>query len=183
MANEAVSKLIKRWRRRFPNDPVEYFLVWERTKAGWPHAHVLLKAPPVPKRWLSQTWRELTGSYIVDLQKVSSAIHAAGYLTKYLAKDPQVPTGARRWRRSAAFFVKDENPRPSVLPPGTRWHREPHDLQTVMLLWLRRGVHPLLGRDGITRARTDKESAEAVRASSYFQRLEAHVRLVAPGLF
>ena len=181
-ANEAISPLIKRWRRRFPNDRVEYFLVWERTKAGWPHAHVLLKAPPVPKRWLSRTWRELTGSYIVDLQQVSSAVHAAGYLAKYLAKDPQVPAGARRWRRSAAFFVKDSAPRARLLPAGTVWHREPHDLETVKWRFLQRGMLPLTGLDGLTRISADSLAAEIVRASSYFDRLTRHVAIVAPGL-
>lgn len=182
-ASHAFADLIRIWRRRFPGQPVEYFLVWERTKAGWPHAHVLLKAPLVSKHWLSTIWRQQSGSYIVDLQPVSSLAHAAGYLAKYLAKDPQTPPGCRRWRRSAAFFVVDKDNRPRILPAGTTWHREPWSLDVQRWRWLKAGLQPLTELNGLTRAIPDPGAAAAVRASPYFDRLTAYVRLRAPELF
>lgn len=181
-ANEAVSSLIKRWRRKFPNDPVEYFLVWERTKAGWPHAHMLLKAPKVAKRWLSQNWRELTGSYIVDIQQVSSMQHAARYLAKYLAKDPQVPPGQRRWRRSAKFFTKEPAKPFGDMPKGTFWRREPYPIASLKYLWLKRGLQPFTNGHGLTQAIPDRDAADAVINSPYFTRLEAEVARTSPGL-
>lgn len=181
-ANAGISLLIKRWRRKFPNDPVEYFLVWEKTKAGWPHAHILLKAPKVSKHWLSQNWRELTGSYIVDVQAVSSQEHAARYLAKYLAKDPQVPPGQRRWRRSAKFFTADTESPFGKLPSGTRWRREPYPIRSLIYLWLKKGLQPFLGKNGMHQAIPDRDASDAVRASPYFARLEAEVRQHSPGL-
>lgn len=140
VANHAIAPLMKRWRRRFPNDRVEYFLVWEKTKRGWPHAHILLSAPSVSKHWLSDQWRELTGSYIIDLQKVSSSTHAAGYLTKYLTKDPAVPKGQRRWRRSKGFFVVQDERKTDPLPILSKWERQPRPVASQAAFWLRKGL-------------------------------------------
>ncbi len=154
-ANDAVPKLFKRWQRMHPGDRFEYFLVWERTKAGWPHAHILLVAGRVAKRWLSQQWRELTGSYIVDLQPISSPEHAANYLTKYLTKDPQVPAGYRRWRRSKGFFQTHLEPPIFKLATTGTWKRTPLSARTQAFLWFNDGRAIVQKPDGMVEARGD----------------------------
>jgi len=134
-ANAALPILFKRWQRRFPSVRLDYFLVWERTKRGWPHAHILLVARRVAKRWLSRQWLELTGCYIVDLQPVGSIEHAAKYLAKYLTKDPQVPAGHRRWRRSAHFFQTALEPPIFKLPVKGTWKIQPGSARSQALLW------------------------------------------------
>jgi hypothetical protein len=134
-----VPLLFKRWQRRFPDAKFEYFLVWERTKRGWPHAHILLVAPRVAKRWLSAQWRELSGSFIVDIQPVNSNERAASYLAKYLAKDPAVPAGFRRWRRSRGFFNVAEEPRSEKLPRVSAWTIQPRSALAQALRWLESG--------------------------------------------
>lgn len=181
-ANAAISTLIKRWRRRFPNERVEYFLVWERTKAGWPHAHLLLVAPPVSKHWLSATWRELTGSYIVDLQPVSSLTHAAKYLAKYLAKDPQTPPGFRRWRRSAGFFRTQDEPKAPKLPTIGRWTREPHPLWVRAYLWMRQGLKVWYDNDGKLHSRPPMRGETDPRLTAIYAELEARIADERPGL-
>jgi len=117
--SKAVNVLFKRIRRKWPAAKVEYFLVWERTKKGWPHAHLLLRAPFIPQRWLSATWKELTGAPIVDIRPANTAGEIGAYLVKYLAKDPYVPAGMKRHRCSRHFFdylLKD-------LPAGDRQPR------------------------------------------------------------
>lgn len=131
----------------------EYFLVWERTKAGWPHAHILLAAGGVAKRWLSANWRELTGSYIIDLQPISSPEHAAHYLTKYLTKDPQVPAGFRRWRRSKGFFQTHLEPPIFKLPTKAKWQRQPNSTRLQALLWFNDGYALVQKPDGVVEAR------------------------------
>lgn len=174
--------LIKRWRRKVEGQPVEYFLVWERTKAGWPHAHILLSAPKVSKHWLSHTWRELTGSYIIDLQPVSSFQRAAGYLTKYLAKDPQVPPGQRKWRRSAGFFTKEEKLPSQRLPTVTRWEREPFDQLTVAYKWVSEGWFVGSHPDGYIYREHAIGRLNTLRGTSWWAMVVGHVRIVAPGL-
>lgn len=134
-ANAALPILFKRWRRRFPGVRLDYFLVWERTKRGWPHIHLLLSAPRVAKRWLSHQWLELTGCYIVDIQPLGSLEHAASYLAKYLTKDPQVPAGFRRWRRTAGFFKASEEPPIFKMPVKGPWKIQPGSARSQALIW------------------------------------------------
>lgn len=147
--------LFKRWKRRFPDQPFEYFLVWERTKRGWPHAHILLVAPRVAKRWLSAQWRELTGAFIVDIQSVGSHERAARYLAKYLAKDPAVPAGFRRWRRSAKFFRVDLEPKTTPLPRISAWTIQPRPALAQALVWLNQGFFIDLRDKDLPRCRSD----------------------------
>ena len=156
-ANAALPILFKRWRRYRPGMRLDYFLVWERTKRGWPHIHLLLVAPRVAKRWLSRQWLELTGCYIVDLQPLGSVEHAASYLAKYLTKDPQVPAGFRRWRRTAGFFQTAKEPPPFKLPTAGAWKIMPGSVRSQALIWFNEGLAINWERDGMLRARADPD--------------------------
>jgi len=112
-ATVAIPHFIKRLRRRFPRYRVEYLLVWETTKAGWPHAHVLLRAPFIPQSLISRIWKELTGAPIVDIRAVRGQRDVARYLGKYLAKKPETPPGAKRFRTSRLYASADT---PQSLP-------------------------------------------------------------------
>lgn len=100
----AINPFFKRIRRHARGRPVDFFLVWETTARGYPHAHILLRAPFLSQRWLSHAWADLTGSFIVDIRRVSSGPAAAHYIAKYLAKQLDAPKGTRRYRHSALFF-------------------------------------------------------------------------------
>jgi len=102
-ATIAINRLFKRLRRRFPTREIEYALVWETTKKGWPHAHILLRAPYLPQALISAQWASLTGAFVVDVRRVSSHGHVASYVSKYLAKSPEVPAGYRRFRTSRLY--------------------------------------------------------------------------------
>jgi len=156
-ANAALPLLFKRWRRRFPGQRLDYFLVWERTKRGWPHIHLLLIAPTVAKRWLSHQWQELTGCYIVDLQPIRTVENAARYLTKYLTKDPQVPAGFRRWRRTAGFFNSKDEPKGVRLAIVGSWKVQPGSVRTQALLWFNEGRAVIFTPDGFVKSRDDPQ--------------------------
>lgn len=113
-----VNRLVKRIRRQWPKAEVQYFLIWERTKKGWPHAHLLLRAPFIPQAWLSHHWAELTGAPIVDIRKLDSSDAVIAYVAKYLTKDPSVPPGMKRYRFSQGFL--DKLLRPPTAPLGAK---------------------------------------------------------------
>lgn len=181
-ANESISLLIKRWRRKFPNERVEYFLVWERTKAGWPHAHVLLSAPRVSKHWLSAQWKDLTGSYIVDLQQVHSHIHAARYLAKYLTKDPQVPAGQRKYRRSAAFFHQPQELSTERLKVVGGWRREPWNETVLFYQWVMSGYMVDRMPNGSIKRSEFPARRAALMASAAWGKIVDYIRAVFPEL-
>ena len=122
-ASLAINRLFKVLRRRYPHAGIQYALVWERTKRGWPHAHILLKAPYLPQALLSREWRRLSGASIVDIRQIRTEGEAAAYVTKYLTKDPAVPFGFRRFRFSLAYAPAAARQRLSDLLGINTWTR------------------------------------------------------------
>jgi len=64
-----------------------YVKVTEYTQAGLPHLHVILRGPYIPQWWLSEQWKEIHHSPIVDVRAVRRHMGAAAYLAKYMGKD------------------------------------------------------------------------------------------------
>jgi len=123
IANHAWSILWRRLRRKHGKKAVGYAKIVELTKAGTPHLHIIANVPFVAQTWLAAAWKELTGSFIVDIRKVDSRRGVAGYLTAYLTKALEVPTGMRKWS-AARGFVPPEPARPleeGELPPYARY--------------------------------------------------------------
>ena len=105
-ATVAVNYLFKRLRRRFKGQSLQYALVWETTKQGWPHAHILMRAPFMPQSLISRIWNELTGAPIIDIRAVRNKREIASYVGKYLTKSLEAPPGAKRYRMSQQFSEK-----------------------------------------------------------------------------
>ena len=68
-------------------DHIAYFCVFEATKKGEPHLHILARMPYTRQRWLSDQMRDLIDAPIVDIRAVKGARHVAFYLAKYVGKD------------------------------------------------------------------------------------------------
>lgn len=106
----AFSRLVALMRRFSKPEPVEYLAVWERTKAGWPHLHVLLRGPFIPQRLVSRWWGSLTGSPVVYFTYLGGARAGGRYVAKYLTKDPDPFASGRALRASRNFLVEPMRP-------------------------------------------------------------------------
>lgn len=93
---EFVKMARKKWRKL----RVEYLCVIEETKKGWPHAHVLMRAPYIPQKAISDYFAEHMASPIVDIRKVHNQKKAASYVTKYVSKKPARFGDGKRYVRS-----------------------------------------------------------------------------------
>lgn len=67
----------------------EYVAVWEFTKKGWPHVHVLQRGDYVPQSLISKKWSYYGIGKVVDIRKIQTPHGAAQELTKYLLKSTQ----------------------------------------------------------------------------------------------
>lgn len=105
--SDAFKVLIKRARRKFTKSEIEYLCVFEETKRGEPHLHILLRAPFIPQRWLSQTMDELISAPVVDIRRVGRARNAATYLAKYIGKGPKPFSNLKRYWFSKNFLPKE----------------------------------------------------------------------------
>lgn len=118
-ANRAWSILWRRLRRKHGQQAVGYAKIVELTKAGTPHLHIIAEVPYIAQRELSGQWKELTGSYVVDIRKIRSAAGIGGYLTQYLTKALEVPSGMRKWSAANGWVPPEAPPalEPGELPP------------------------------------------------------------------
>ena len=133
--HEAAQTLVKAWRRirrelvekkGMKNPP--FIAVFEKTKKGRPHLHILARVAFVNQKWLSNRMRHLARSPIVDIRRVHNDRQAASYVSKYLAKDPTRFSGCKRYWRSMDWdlniVLTDE-------PPFERafgWHHDPRSV-------------------------------------------------------
>lgn len=117
--SDALKILVKRARRKWTKSPLEYFAVFEETKKGEPHLHLVMRAPYIPQAWLSNTMAELIGAPIVDIRKVGSARGVAKYVAKYVAKGPRGFGALKRYwsSRGYSLTVKPERKSKSEFDP------------------------------------------------------------------
>lgn len=86
----------KRWKMR----SVPFLAVFEKTKKGEPHLHILTRLQFVAQEWLSAQMQRLIGAPIVDIRRVRSQQKAAYYISKYCSKDATLWKGCKRYWRS-----------------------------------------------------------------------------------
>ncbi|MBW8018007.1 MAG: hypothetical protein FVQ82_17700 [Planctomycetes bacterium] len=103
--------LVRAWRtlralylRRHGKGSLEFLAVFERTRRGEPHLHILCRSGYVNQRWLSAQMARLIGAPIVDVRAIHGSRHAARYVGKYVAKGLGVFAGCKRYWRSLGYL-------------------------------------------------------------------------------
>lgn len=126
MLHDAWKRLVKRILRKHKWKTLPYMAFLERTKAGEPHLHILLRCPFISQRWLSEQMRKMIGAPIVWIERINSTSHAVRYVTKYVSKAPaQFGKGKRYWvSRGWQLHETSQVERPIFDPMTTRVIRE-----------------------------------------------------------
>lgn len=115
---DAWRSVIKLVKHEYGYEAIPYFCVFEATKNGEPHLHVLARVGWIDQKWLSRQMKALTNSPIVDIRRVRNKKKLAYYIAKYCGKEPhRFATCKRYWTTQNWELVKFK-PEP---PPG-RWH-------------------------------------------------------------
>ncbi len=102
--------LRRRVERKWGIKKLPFIVVFERTKKGWPHMHLLLRGNYMHWRVLRAMWEEITGSHQVDVRFIKKATQVLFYVTKYIGKDLAAFEGCKRWWRSHNYNVVEEDP-------------------------------------------------------------------------
>lgn len=125
----AAQALVKAWRlirqraaREGLASKIEYLAVFEATRRGWPHLHILARSPYLPQRWLSARMKEYADSPIVDIRRVYNRRHASRYIAKYVSKGPGKFEGTKRYFRSQGYALEEQNPQPVADANRVAWH-------------------------------------------------------------
>ena len=121
LLSDAFRKLIKRWRRHKPSTEVEFCAVFEPTKRGRPHLHVMLRAPYTRQEWLSRQMKDLLDSPIVDIRAITDRRKVARYVAKYITKSNIRFGSAKRYWFSPKYQLDKKPKRDPADLWGSGW--------------------------------------------------------------
>jgi len=118
-ASWAAQEMVKCWRRirreyieEHGPGSIPFLAVFEETKEGWPHLHIVARARWIDQKWLSDRMAALHDSPIVDVRRVDGLRKVAAYVAKYIGKNPHRFEGVKRYWRSLDFLKPEEDERP-----------------------------------------------------------------------
>lgn len=140
MLYRAWRRLIRTLRKQYPEHNIQYMVIWEATKRGHPHIHVLLRAPYIPQKMISDFMNREIGAPVVDIRRIRSKKHVANYVAKYLAKAPYAFVGRQRFHTSRRWRL---TPDPWKTDPSRRMPGQWHLVLTQLPYWAE-----VLSRDG-----------------------------------
>lgn len=106
-----------------------FIAVFEKTKVGEPHLHILARSVWLDQKWLSEQMNKIIKSPIVDVRRVSGKKAAAAYVAKYIGKDPTAFQGCKRYWRSQNYVTPEE------------WNADDPDAPKAEFLLSRKGVN------------------------------------------
>lgn len=148
--DERARQLVKAWRtirrratKKYRYKSIPFIAVFEKTKRGEPHLHILARCAWLDQRWLSAQASEEIDAPIVDVRKVTGEKQAACYCAKYVGKDPHVFRGTKRFWSSLDWLAlaATDDLRPALF--GDRWIRHRHDLNSVERQLIAQGYYTL----------------------------------------
>ena len=104
--------LRRRMKRAFGLEEIPFIAIFEETKAGWPHLHILMRCRFIAQRWYSAAMADLIGAKIVHVRYVPEVSRVAAYVAKYVSKAPEAFAHCKRWWRSHDYAVDKEECEP-----------------------------------------------------------------------
>ena len=120
--------LVKAWRKirraarkKYGYKSLPFMAVFEATKTGEPHLHILAYVKWIDQSWLSSQMKQHTNAPIVDIRRIQDQGRAAHYVTKYIGKEPHHFKGTKRYWTSLDWQVP-ELERDLDQPRYSLWH-------------------------------------------------------------
>jgi len=127
---------VKRLRRLYGPESVEYLAIVEETKAGEPHLHILLRSKYLPQRTLSAIMGQLLGSPIVDIRAIKSQRELIRYVAKYITKAPKQFGSAKRYWASSHYSLDKESFRKAHPESMVRWELVKEPIRWIVERWV-----------------------------------------------
>lgn len=114
--DDRARRLARAWRllrlrimRRYGWKKLPFLAVFEKTKAGEPHLHILLRSTWISQKFVSDTMLELMGAPIIDIRRIDDQKKLTAYVAKYVGKDPTMYRGTKRYWSSRDYELPDLN--------------------------------------------------------------------------
>ena len=130
----ALNKLLKALRKR--DSTFEYALVWELTKKGVPHVHLLQRGTYIPQAWLAKQWSNAGGGDIVWIASVRGeslhAAHACKYLGKATGQTARDLAPLRIIQVSRHYVLPEPDPHPTPQTHDFEWTYSPKRKEQIL---------------------------------------------------
>ena len=91
--------------REFGPKSLPFLAVFERTKKGQPHIHIVARCKWLDHEWLSKKMGKLIRSPNVWIERIHHKSKVAAYVTKYIGKNPERFVGVKRYWRSMDYLL------------------------------------------------------------------------------
>jgi len=130
---------VKRLRRKYGPEAIEYLAVVEQTKAGEPHLHILLRSPYIPHSFISQAMQEFIDAPIVDIRAIRSQKEVVRYVAKYLTKAPHKFGTCKRYWSSSHYDLEKSGFRKAKVASIVRWNLVREPMGIIISRWVREG--------------------------------------------
>jgi hypothetical protein len=109
---EAWRNMRRAMERSFGIKRPPFIAVFEATKEGWPHLHILMRCRFISQRWYSDTMERLIGAPIVHVRFIQDVGRVGAYVAKYVSKAPEGFAHCKRWWRSSDYSIDKEECEP-----------------------------------------------------------------------
>ena len=131
--------IVKRAKRQYGYKHIAYLCVFEATKKGEPHLHILSTVRWIDQKWLSRQMQEIANAPIVDIRKVRSGAHVAFYIAKYIGKAPHRFGTLKRYWHTKGWDLDPWKGETWGTGWSARWEIVETKLCTLRALWWMRG--------------------------------------------
>ena len=114
--DERARALVESWRKirrkveeQLGKERIPFMAVFEATKKGEPHLHILCRLKWLDQKWLSGQMKEMMDAPIVDIRRIKDRDQASRYVAKYVGKACHKFEGTKRYWTSRDFQLEADN--------------------------------------------------------------------------
>lgn len=127
---------------------IPFLAVFEATKNGEPHLHILARCEWISQRWLSEQMKDLINAPIVYITRVKSKKHVSSYVAKYVGKGPTKYDYTKRYWTSKDWAAVQDEGEETVDYSLYGWQIQKITIQDQQAIWSDMGWHTEL-RGGV----------------------------------
>jgi hypothetical protein len=124
-------------------DALPFLAVFERHDSGYPHLHIVARAPWIDQNWLSACMIDIADSPIVDVRRAKSKRQVSSYVTKYVGKDSARFHRTKRYWSSRDYCLDPSLKEKPPAEPGENFETVEATVLTIARSWSQRGWHVL----------------------------------------
>lgn len=141
--NQAALELSRAWRlvrlrlmRKYKLKKLPFLAVFEKTKLGWPHIHILLRTRYLDYSLIRGWMEEIADSPVIWIKKIPNMKQAVGYVTAYCGKATEKFETAKRYWQSRDYDLRDPEEDPQHGKERGGWEIWPKTLKVLTTGWI-----------------------------------------------